>query len=147
MNKAIKSLIISSALGSMAFAGFSCSAIASTVRAQDKAAIVQPLQTPAKHKHHRKHHMRVLKIIQVEKKQSPWHLGLKRHYHFDETQANTITTAALLMSGHQRLKVTKISPMPGKKTNKAFLIQVSNKKGNVIKDLIFNRNNGHIRPL
>ena len=102
-------------------------------------------------KHHAKHEVvrvtKIVRVIKVGKHQRAWKLGLRRNLHLSSTDARTITKAALLMRGKKHISVGKIEPVVAKRGMKMYRIQLVNKNNRVVKSVLLNSRNGHIRPM
>ena len=79
--------------------------------------------------------------------QPTWDLGIRRGLKLTRPQATTITRAALIMQGFKRLHVGKVTPIAGKKRNRAYLVEIKNRKNATIRRVMVNAKNGRIRPL
>lgn len=78
---------------------------------------------------------------------SMWRLGFKHDKHLSVDDAKVITKAALLMHGKHNLDVGKITAKMGHHGQTVFVVQIVNKKKNeIVKTVILNSRNGHIRP-
>jgi len=77
-----------------------------------------------------------------------WRLGFKHDKRLSADDAKVITKAALLMHGKHNLDVGKITAKTGRHGQTVYVVQIVNKEKNeVVKTVILNSRNGHIRPL
>ncbi len=77
----------------------------------------------------------------------PWRLGLQRNLQLSPNDAAIITHAALIMDGYKQLKVGRILPLRNSQNVPVYLVNIVNSKQHrVVKRVIVNASNGHIRP-
>jgi len=72
--------------------------------------------------------------------------GFHRNMRFDKNQARTITKADLLLQGRKHLYPGEIKLITNKRGHNNYMINIMNKKQKVVKQVVFNGANGHIRP-
>ena len=76
-----------------------------------------------------------------------WQLGLDKDKKLTQQDANIIAQAALLMSGHKELAVSKVTPMARGKQMFYRIDVVNRQGGQPVRSLVLNGSNGFIRPL
>lgn len=79
-------------------------------------------------------------------KQPAWRLGFGHNKHLTESDARTVTQAALIMQGHKNIKVGQITAKKGRYNHNLYIVNLDNAQGKMVRRVVVNGANGHIRP-
>ena len=119
------------------------SAKTTTMTLEPGPVIVQKAK-PHFHKHGKKWRRQ---HCQKKNKLAHMNFGLKNTKPYTIEQAKTIAEAGLLLKNHRNFRIGEVKAMPNQKKAPTYRMQVINKKGKVVRNVLFNARSAVIAPL